>query len=85
MTIHIHPAVIQKHPHYPRWQALIRSHPDGVAGVPLVVGDFPQKLVLIDCAGHKLVFPVVDVEALPAGEDNIESSQKPQPGRRAGR
>ena len=85
MTIHIHPAAIQKHPHYPRWQALIRSHPDGVAGVPLAVGDFAQKLVLIDCVGHKFVFPVVEVEALPAGQDIQPAPRTGKAERRAGR
>jgi hypothetical protein len=85
MTIHIHPAVIQKHPHYPRWQALIRSHPDGVEGVPLAVGDFTQILVLIDCAGHKLVFPVVEVEALPVDEDSHPTPPAGKAERRAGR
>lgn len=85
MTIHIHPAAIQKHPHYPRWQMLISSHPDGVEGVPLVVGDFPGKLVLIDCAGHKLVFPVVDVQPLPAGEESQPTPRTGKAERRAGK
>jgi len=85
MIIHHDPVVIQKHPDYLRWQELIRSHPDGVEGVPLAAGEFPGRLVLIDCAGHKLVFPVVEVEALPVDEDSHPTPQTGKAERRAGR
>ncbi len=59
MAIHINPEAIRRNPEYENWQALLRSHSDGVPGVPIVVGDFPDRLVLVDCAGHKLVFPAI--------------------------
>ncbi len=57
MAITINPKTIANHPDYAHWQELLQSHPDGVPGVPIAVGEFPDRLVLVDCAGHKLVFP----------------------------
>ncbi|HQP09692.1 MAG TPA: hypothetical protein PLY85_11805 [Anaerolineaceae bacterium] len=85
MTVHHDPAVIQKHPDYLRWQALIRSHPDGVEGVPLAAGEFPGRLVLIDCSGHKLVFLSADTAEQDGAVQGASAPQGRHTGRRAGR
>lgn len=85
MAIHNDPDVIRKHPAYPRWQELIRSHPDGVEGVPLAVGGFTQKLVLIDCVGHKLVFPASEKQPPAEGQESQPPETKEKVERRAGR
>lgn len=76
MAIHINPEAIRRNPAYENWQALLRNHPDGVPGVPIVVGDFPDKLVLVDCAGHKLVFPGKHVDSTQAVEAETSGTTK---------
>ena len=85
MAIYNEPDVIRKHPAYLRWQELIRSHPDGVAGVPLVAGEFPGRLVLIDCVGHKLVFPAAEVQSMLENQESRQPLPKGKAEKRADR
>jgi hypothetical protein len=58
MAIIVNPKCMVAHPDYETWQELLISHPDGEPGVPIVVGEYSDRLILVDCVGHKLIFPL---------------------------
>lgn len=58
MAVIVNPKCMVSHPDYETWQELLISHPDGEPGVPIVVGEYSDRLILVDCEGHKLTFPL---------------------------